>query len=261
VKLQPRRGWIADRVPYLAWSGHGEEPGPAIIYLSGGGGRKEDVPDGVIEQATAAGATLASIDLLDHGERMPPNRAPPRPPGVSDFIRLVEQTAADLQATVAFLRGDPEVGNSPIGIRSISLSATCALAAVASGLDVQAVLSICGSADFAGASAFRLQREGLPPDEIEHAVSDLRFLPAQLDPLRNVANVARCSLMMIHGQHDQSVPLDRHRVLFEAVSPYFIDHPDDCLFLTHPGKHGIRPEVEQVGWTWLINQLTREPME
>ena len=100
---------------------------------------------------------------------------------------------------------------------------------------------------------------GLPPDEIELEVRSTAARLAALDPIRNAPAFKQCALMMIHGVHDQSVPLDSHRILHDALAPYFIDHPEDLLFLTHAGKHGIRRPIEEMGWTWLIERLRSSP--
>jgi predicted esterase len=80
-----------------------------------------------------------------------------------------------------------------------------------------------------------------------------------LQPLGKSDAFASCSIFMVHGAHDQLVPLEHQRALFDALIPYYIDRPQDCIFLAHAGKHGIRRPIEEIGWTWLLDQLKGHP--
>lgn len=251
------RGWIEGRIPYLHWKATGTAASPVIIYMSGGGGRKEEVPAWIVERVTSAGVSLVSIDMPFHGERADREGTSLESGTIAAFGQIVDTTVSDLGDVIGHLREDWGIEDRPIAVRAISLSAICSLAAVAAGVSMNALLSICGSADYPAATAHRLQREGLEVDAIEGMMLQMAALPSRLDPMRNVPRFAHLPLFMIHGQHDQSLPLDSHRRLFEAVAPYHIDHPEDCLFLTHAGTHGIRPALEEMGWSWLIDRVTR----
>lgn len=74
-------------------------------------------------------------------------------------------------------------------------------------------------------------------------------------PLQHVGAFPPCSIMMVHGLADRSVPIEGHRAIFDALAPFYLDHPQDCVFLTHSGGHGIRPSVHRLGWEWLLERL------
>jgi hypothetical protein len=251
----PEHFWIADRVPCLHWRGSASSRQSAVIYMSGGGGAKEDVAPWIVEQVTAAGINLYSIDLPSHGERRPVDGTELQSPSLEAFLDLIEETIEDLRVVTRYVREDAGIGDGRICIRAISLSASFALAAIAAGIRIDACLSICGSGDLAGTAAFRRQRDGLSPAEVQRELIEHMERLLRIQPLGKTVGFARCSVLMIHGAADQLVPLEHHRALFDTLAPFYIDRPQDCLFLAHAGKHGIRPPIEQIGWTWLIDQL------
>jgi predicted esterase len=77
-----------------------------------------------------------------------------------------------------------------------------------------------------------------------------------LQPLGKATAFAGSAVFMVHGAHDHSIPLEHHRALFDALTPYFMDRPHACMFLAHAGKHGIRRSIEEMGWSWLLEQVT-----
>jgi alpha-beta hydrolase superfamily lysophospholipase len=128
-----------------------------VIYTSGGGGRKEDVEPWILERLTDSGVDLYAIDLPGHGERPPPE--PPRIDTTSpaEFLNVVQEVIADLDLVTRYIRQDGGIGVGKIGLRAISVGASCALAAIAAGVSINACLSICGTGDFAVTAAHRLQ--------------------------------------------------------------------------------------------------------
>jgi pimeloyl-ACP methyl ester carboxylesterase len=251
--LTPEHIWIAGRIPCLHWSG--TVPTAAVIYMSGGGGRKEDVEPWIAELMTASAVDLYAIDMPGHGERQSPDAVRVEKPSPRDFLNLTEEVIEDLTVVTHYIREDDGIGTGKIGLRAISLSASCALAAIAAGVSIDACLSICGAGDHAGTAAYRAQRDGLSPSEVQQAMKDSIHRLVELQPLGKSDAFEHCSIFMVHGAHDQLVPLEHHHALFDALTPYYTDRPHDCMFLAHAGKHGIHRPIEEIGWTWLLDQV------
>jgi dienelactone hydrolase len=249
------RTHIGGRIPALIWRTPAPGPRPAVIYLPGGGQSKEDVLPEDCARALEAGVTVVSFDMDGHGERGRPVR--PGAPRVSmgQFLDFIETTAIDLRVVVDFLHEDHRIDAARIGLRGISLSASAMLSAIAQGLEVTACLAICGAGDFAAAGSWRLQRDGLTPDgaaqELERVSGRLR----RLDPLHNLDRIPPCALMLVHGLADESVPYQSGYTVWQALAPSYADRPQDCVFLSHPGRHGIRDDIRRIAWFWLLDRI------
>lgn len=253
--LHPEHLTIAGDIPAFIWRGQGKPAQPAIIYLPGGGDTKHEVNPEARRAAVARGVAVVSFDMHEHGDRRPSDFTPPERPTLGQFLDFVEQTVRDLDVVVQHLHQDEEIDENRLGIRAISLSASAALAAIGQGLSICACLSICGSADFAASASWRMQRDGASAEEVTEALRTSAEQLARFDPLQHVEAFPPCSIMMIHGLSDRSVPIDRHRALLDALAPFYLDHPQDCVLLTHPGGHGIRPSLHRLGWEWLLERL------
>lgn len=59
---------------------------------------------------------------------------------------------------------------------------------------------------------------------------------------------------MVHGLHDTQADFAAQFALYQALIPYYQDHPGDCLFLAHAGGHAPS-EVEESGLSWLVRQV------
>lgn len=251
----PERIQIDGEIPALIWRGEGEGPRPAIIYLPGGGQTRHDVDPKSRDAAMSRGVTVLSFDMDQHGDRHTPDFVPPERATLEQFLDFVERTVSDLETVVWHLRRDERVDGDRLGIRAISLSASAALAAIGRGLAIKACLSICGSGDFAASASWRMRRDGASADEIAEALRTSAQRLAQLDPLRHVESFPPRSLMMIHGTADRSVPIEGNRALFDALVPFNLDRSQDCVFMTHPGGHGIRRPLHELAWNWLLEHV------
>lgn len=77
----------------------------------------------------------------------------------------------------------------------------------------------------------------------------------ELDPLPRASAFQVDALLMIHGEHDDMVPLDGHRRLYDALTPQYADRPEDALFLTHARGHATPEQLELFAWDWLIDRV------
>lgn len=258
MTAEPEHLRIADEIPALIWRAAGTGPRPAIVTIHGGGGSKKDLDARTIERVTSIGVTLVSIDLYLHGEHVPPD-FDRRALGESSLPLLLEiygHTARDLFGVLAHLGDDSAVDRDRLGIRGGSMGGYIVLAAMGMGVLARAALSVCGAADYTRTFTRRLQRHNVGDDEIERQIKEVEPRIREIDPIFHLDGFPPRPVMMIHGARDPLVPIEAHRALYDALVPRYRKRPQDLLFLTHAGGHETPQSVEDLGWDWLIRQLS-----
>lgn len=254
---EPERTRIAGAIPALIWRGDGAGVRPAIVSIHGGGGSKDDIEPEIVDYVTSRGVTLVTIDAHLHGER----RRSAGEAWSSDpfdevgFLEIIEQTARELFAVFAYLRDDGAIDADRIGVRGGSMGGYIALAATGLGVQACAVLSICGGADYVNSFGPNLSASGT----IEAAqMEELERRARAIDPLFHADRFPPRPVFLIHGVRDPLVPIAGARALYDALTPYYQERPQDLLFLSHAGEHGTPEGIERMGWDWLIER-TYEP--
>jgi dipeptidyl aminopeptidase/acylaminoacyl peptidase len=255
---EPEHLRIADEIPALIWRGAGAGPRPAIVTIHGGGGSKQDVDARTVERLTSIGVTLVSIDVYLHGEHVPPNfdRRALGESSLPLLLEIYEHTARDLCTVLARLRNDAAVDGDRIGIRGGSMGGYIVLASIGMAIPACAALSVCGAADYTRTFTRRLQRQNLDEAEIARRIQEVEPRIREVDPLFHLDGFPPRPVMMIHGARDPLVPIEAHRALYDALVPRYRSRPQDCLFLTHAGGHETPQSIEELGWDWLIRQIS-----
>lgn len=244
------------RIPGVIYRSPRNGPRPAVIYLPGGGQTKHDVSPEDCEAARAAGISVISFDMHEHGDRQPTERPEEEPASLDRFLEFIEVTNDNLRIVIGHLRHDEAIDSARLGMRGISLSGSAMLSAIAQGLNVRACLAICSAGDFAAAAFWRLRGNGLTMEDAAEALRRASSRLRILDPLHAPERFPPCSLQMVHGVFDESVPYVAGHALWVALAPYYADRPQDCVFLSDAGRHGVRPIVRHVAWTWLLERVT-----
>lgn len=240
-RLTPERGFLANRVPYLAWRAAGGGKRPAVLFLHGARGSKDDVPGCVADRLNHAGVALIAIDAPGHGDRASRGVGAER----AEYNRLARwnhyrQAGEELFAVFEALQADPGINAERIGLAGNSMGATTALVAVGMGLSARAVLSIAGWAGFA---------RWVPDDP------DSTALGEAIDPIVHAAAFPPRPVLLVHGTADDIVPIAGHRALYEVLLPHYSEHPQDLLFVEHAGDHGTPSSVVRMGCDWLVLRL------
>lgn len=244
---------IDDVIPALIWPGRGSGARPAIISLHGAGGNKSDIEEETVESITREGATLVTVDAYLHGERAPAG-FDIRDPEIFTrllFVEIIQRTAQDLFAVLAYLTEHAQVDPDRIGLRGGSMGGYVALAAVGMGLPVQSVLSVAGGADYVN-SFVQLPSEHTLDTSEEQAFQEIS---RQTDPLNHVARFPPRPVLQVHGELDPVSPIAGDRALYHALVPHYQDQPQRCLFLLHAGGHETPSALEVLGWNWLLDQV------
>ena len=136
-----------------------------------------------------------------------------------------------------------------------SMGGFIVLFAASLGLQVRALVSICGGADFV--KTYPDRRE--PAAGVDRDRETLEARMEALEPITRAGAFQVESILMVHGQNDQHVPIAGHHRLFQALVPLYNDKPGECLFLTHAGDHSTPPVIENYCWEWLVEKVASTP--
>ena len=255
---EPEHLTIAEGIPALIWRASGPGARPALITIHGGGGSKRDVGPRAVELATGRGVTVVAIDAYLHGEHVPPHfdRRVLARSDLALLLEIYEHTAQDLFQVVSFLDEDSAVDAGRLGLRGGSMGGYIVLAVLGMGVPVHAGLSVCGAADYVSTFRYRLQHRAQPEADIEQKIRDVQGRIEQIDPLFHPDRFPPRPIMMIHGARDPLVPIAGQRALYDRLLPYYRDEPQNCLFLTHAGGHETPWPIEEMGWNWLLQQIS-----
>lgn len=231
-------------IPTIIVRPRGVERPAAVINLHGYTSDKENhLEEAVL--AAAEGITVVNIDARAHGARA--RQSMLNNPNPWDFYQIVAGTVADVGVVADYLLARPELCNGRLGMKGGSMGGYIALATTARDSRFDAILSICGGADY---SRDLGQRFGQFP-----GVQQLTKMAAELDPINHLNAFFPRRLMLMHGEHDEIVPYAGQWNLYRALSPHYVTAPDHLAFVTHPGGHATPLPLMEMGWRWLIAAL------
>ncbi len=252
---EPEQITIANEIPAVIWRGAGPPPRPAIIWLQGGLQTKWDVDNHVVQRVPASGVTIVSIDMHLHGERTPPGFEWKVPVPLADVFISIERTARDIFTVVEYLQQDPAVDANHIGLRGYSHSAHIVTLAMGMGAPVTACLSVAGGGDLTAGLTVFMHRQGTSRADAAAQLRELETELVRANPLYHVDRFAPKPIMMVHGLHDTQADFAAQFALYQALIPYYQDHPGDCLFLAHADGHAPPPYIEEFALSWLVRQV------
>jgi len=209
----------------------------------------------VVRRVPASGVNIVSIDMHLHGERIPPGFEWKAPVPLADVFTSIERTARDIFTVVEYLQQDPAVDANCLGLRGYSHSAHIVTVAMGMGAPVKACLSVAGGGDLTAGLTVFLHRQEVPRAEIAAQLRDLQPELVRTNPLYHADRFAPKPIMMVHGLHDVQADFAAQFALYQALIPYYQDHPDNCLFLAHAGGHAPPSDTEEFALSWLVRQL------
>lgn len=196
-------------------------PAPAIIVLHGWGGNAGMMLP-LAPPLHAAGYAVLMIDARNHGN------------SDGDTFSSMPRFAEDLSAAFAWLTIRKEIDPARIAVLGHSVGAAAALLAASRQPDIAAVVSIAAFAHPREMMQRWLSSRRIPYAPLGwYALHYVEWIIGhrfdQIAPIDTVTRL-RSPLLLIHGEHDETVPLsDARRILAAAGVP-------SRLMLT-PGGH------------------------
>jgi fermentation-respiration switch protein FrsA (DUF1100 family) len=193
------RGWFVPAV----------HPRATVVFCHGRAGSK--APDLIyVPQFRQHGLNVLLFDFRAHGE------------SAGRTSSLIYYERHDLLAALAYLR---ERGIEEVGLMGFSMGAAVALATAPLSEAVRAVIADSAFAEMRTILVTYLKQQGIPL-RLASALTTLIIWAADLrlrcnladaDPLHCVGRIAPRPLLLIHGGHDQGIPVSDAYRLYEAA--------------------------------------------
>lgn len=217
---------------------------PGMILQHGYGADKYDL-EPVAEQLAGLGLVVFLPDAWGHGERFNPRGPNWMQTYTADyFIAVVRQVVADLLTLSTVARQEPAVDAQTVLLGGFSLGGMAAIVATEQAPEIAGLLAIAG-----GVAPTTMRAPlGMPlADGAEQAW-------AQTHDMAQPANAARLAprpTLLIHGTHDDRLPVSGSERLYAAAAPAYASAPERLQLRTFPARHEITPTMMITVVEWL----------
>lgn len=197
-------------------------PHPAVIVLHHFGVERLTPERELAVRLARSGIAAAIPELPYHLDRTPTGWRSGRAFVGSDVPRIVrtaEQSVIEVHALASWLRNQPEIDPSRIGIAGLSLGGMLAILAQGRECEFRAVALILSGgnvADTLWSSANQTyarrswRAQGYTRESLARAL-------AAIEPLNNLRPQSRCPVLMVNALCDQVVPRKNTTLLWEAL--------------------------------------------
>jgi cephalosporin-C deacetylase-like acetyl esterase len=212
-------------IPVLTIAPTDAERSPAIFFISGFGGSKEDGLR-LGYQLAQAGFFYISFDAWLHGERYDPWRdhaADPSYGGIYPpesgldtgvlFFRVIQQCLLDVQTLIDHYAHDPRVDSDRIGVTGLSMGGYASFLIFANIPVVQAAVPMIGIPQFSrrwrdllDECAFSNPTWAAALQQLDRRVREHTALIATIDPVERLKQSAPRALLMMNCDFDADQP-------------------------------------------------------
>lgn len=192
---------------------------PLVILLHGLRSDKESVLEPCYHFARR-GFRAVAPDLRFHGER---DHADTREERLQDsyvptMLAIIQKTVADVSAIV------DHFGASKAALHGVSMGGIVTFASLLVEPRIAAASVAMGSPDWAG----MLATKGITRDHPQFPLIE------SYSPLAHAASMAPRALLMLHGELDETVPIEGVRRLKAKLDPLYRDQPDRLELVEYP---------------------------
>jgi uncharacterized protein len=242
-------------VRLLLWLPSSDPPWSGVVRMHGTTESATDLPPWT-SLLLETGTAVLSFSARYHGERGSGAEAyrawlSEDPP--NHYLDSLTATAEDIVQAAEWFRRRPEIDEDRIGLWGGSLGATCCLAA-ARFVRPKAVSSVCGVADYRTVLRKRFADVSRQKGSAWLSTESQRLIE-EFDPALHVEEMPPIALLMIHGDHDELVPPEGQRALYDRLQPLYRKNPDRLAFIRHPGGHATPEWCERMAVSWLQHTL------
>jgi uncharacterized protein len=261
-------GWDPDEsVPAYLYYKKGNKSMPAVIFLHGLGGSKEQyVPR--MQELARKDLFVVVIDAHLHGERKVPGIFPQgKSLGAlgNDYSIWVHQsavshTARDVSRILDALSARPEVDLSRVGVGGVSMGSSTCMVLAWREPRVSVVVGLIGAVDF----WYDVTKTppGADQDARRKALSPrVRELVSSLDPRDRKSAIAPKALLLANGGRDDGIDIESVKKFVKELRPSYEAHPDRLKLLEEPNAgHSVTDRMWSEGTQWLVRHLVEKPI-
>jgi len=261
-------GWDPDEpVPAYVYCQKGNPPMPAVIFVHGFGGSKEQyVPR--MQELAGKGFFVVAIDAYLHGERKVPGIFPAGKSlsGLGEDYSIwvhqsaVSHTARDVSKIIDALSARPEVDQSRIAVAGISMGSSTCMVLAWKEPRISVVVGLIGAVDF----WYDVTKTppGADQDAKRNALSPrVRQLVASLNPQERKSAIAPKALFLANGARDKGIDIQSVKTFVKELHPSYEAHPDRLEMLEEPEVgHTVTDRMWSEGSKWLVRHLVEKPI-
>ncbi len=251
---------------------------PAVFFVPGFGGRKEDGL-GLGYRLARNGFLVASFDPWLHGERYDARLAhaadrdqggiyPPET-GLDTFLlflRVIYQCMIDVQTLIAHYAADPRVDVDRCGVTGMSMGGYASFLVFANLPQVRAAVPIVGLPTFSRRWLDVLDECAVShPDwaaALAHVAEQTRQHTAfvqEIDPYEKLKAATPRALFIMNCDFDTDQPKSYSIYAYRELSPHYAATPDKLRLAIYPAGHTVTPQMEQDAADWFSRHLLSAP--
>jgi fermentation-respiration switch protein FrsA (DUF1100 family) len=261
-------------VPVLTLALRGAERRPAIFFISGFGGSKEDGLR-LGYQLAQAGFFFISFDAWLHGERHEPWRdsaADPAYGGIYPpesgldtgvlFFRVIQQCQADVQTLIDHYTSDPRADIHHCGVTGLSMGGYASYLIFANVPAIQAAVPMIGIPQFSqrwrdllDECAFSNPAWAAALQRLDRQVREHTALIAAIDPTERLKQSAPRALLMMNCDFDADQPKLYAVTFYRELQARYAASPEKLRLNIYPAGHTVTHQMERDAVEWFREQL------
>ncbi len=188
---------------------------PAIIFLHGRGGSKEDVNE-LVPLISQQGYAAMAIDCQYHGERNPRDKNIYSPYPYSNRETMI-QTIIDCRRAVDFLESRTEIDESRIGLLGGSMGGILGTLLAAVEERIRASVLMLAGGNWKIIASKSEHRDARALRGVDVNMDTMADIMAPVDPLKFVDLISPRPVLFQLGRRDRIVPAETGEILFQAA--------------------------------------------
>lgn len=268
---------IVQGIPVLALAPQPAAHCPAIVYIPGYGGRKEDgLAFGY--RLARAGFFVIGFDPWLHGARSEPLRdhaADPAYGGVYPpesgldtgvvFFKVIHQCLHDARTLLDHYAGDMRVDVTRCGVTGVSMGGYASYLLFAHMPAIQAAVPMVGIPQFGrrwrdllDECAFSNPDWAAALAQLGEPIREHTTLIAAIDPFEGLKHAAPRALLMMNCDFDADQPKLYAVMGYRELQAAYADRPSQLQLRIYPAGHIVTPEMERDAVVWFSRHLLGE---
>jgi fermentation-respiration switch protein FrsA (DUF1100 family) len=265
---------VVHDIPVLSLTPDGTQHCPAVFFVPGFGGRKEDGLS-LGYRLARRGFFVVSFDPWLHGERYDARLAHaadhdhggiyPLETGLDTFLlflRVIHQCLVDVQTLIAHYAADAHVDVDRCGVTGVSMGGYASFLVFANLPQVQAAAPMVGLPAFTRRWLDVLDECAFSNPDWAAALALVAEQTRQhtafvrgIDPYEKLKAAAPRALLIMNCDFDTDQPKSYSINAYRELLPHYVAAPDNLRLAIYPAGHTVTPQMEQDAADWFSRHL------